>query len=162
MSASHLVGIAQMRISQDPEDLLVAPNLGSCVGVAIYDPIGKRGGLIHCLLPLSKTDPIKAANNPCMYVDTGVTTLLERLIGLGADKKRLIITAAGGANINDDGGVFAIGKKNCTILKKILWKNNLLLRGEHIGEDYCRTISLSIATGQVSVKTPSQIIELSA
>lgn len=160
MSQQTIIGIAQMKISSDQTEVLVAPNLGSCVGVSIYDPIKKIGGLIHCLLPLSKSDPEKAAATPCMYVDTGVTKLLQDLFARGCNQKDLVIVAAGGSNINDANNVFEIGKKNHTILKKLLWKNNLLLKGEHFGDSISRTVSLNLETGKTSVKVNGEVLQL--
>lgn len=148
----HNVGIAQSALSAKPDDLLVAPNLGSCLGIAIYDPKLRHGGLIHCLLPMSKSDPAKAAVKPFTYVDTGLVKLLEDLIKRGSNTRDLVIIVAGGANINDEANVFEIGKKNYTILKKLLWKNNLLLRAEDVGDNCSRTISIEIGSGRTSVK----------
>ena len=160
MSNQTLIGIAQTKISQDQTEIVTAPNLGSCLGISVYDPKLKLGGMIHCLLPMSKSDPEKAAANPYMYVDTGVTRMLAELIAKGADKKSLVIAVAGGGNINDENNVFEIGKKNYTILKKLLWKNNLLLKGEHCGNNFSRTVSLNIGTGKTQVKVQGEIIDL--
>ena len=160
MEGHTLIGIAQMKISADPAEVLVAPNLGSCLGVAVYDPAKKIGGVIHCLLPLSKSDPEKAKQQPCMYVDTGVALLLEQMFAQGADRKTLIISVAGGSNISDQTNVFEIGKKNYTVLKKLLWKNNLLLKAQHVGAHCPRTMSLTIDTGAVTVKVQEEVIRL--
>ena len=160
MSNQTLIGIAQMKVSADPGEILVAPNLGSCLGISIYDPVLKLGGLIHCLLPMSKSDPEKAKNNPCMYVDTGVAYILEQLFSRGADRKTLVIAVAGGGNINDENNVFEIGKKNYTILKKFLWKNNLLLRAENVGDSVSRTVSLHIGSGKTYLKINGETTEL--
>jgi chemotaxis protein CheD len=64
-----VVDIADMRISDNPEETLVTYSLGSCVGVTIYDPVIRIGGMIHCMLPLSKVDKEKAANRPlCSWI----------------------------------------------------------------------------------------------
>ena len=152
MSQDNNIGIAQMKVSDDPSTVLTAPHLGSCLGIAIYDPVKKIGGVIHCLLPMSKSDPEKAKEKPCMYVDTGVVKLLEELIKMGADKKNLVIIVAGGAQINDKNNVFEIGKKNFTVLRKILWKNNLLIKAQDVGASHSRTVSLNIGTGEVLLK----------
>lgn len=156
----RLIGIGEMIVSSQSGDILVAPNLGSCLGIGIYDPKNKQGGLIHCLLPLSKSDPEKARSNPCMYIDTGVSKLLNELIRLGSEKKKLIIRVAGGSAINDTNNVFEIGRKNFTVLRKLLWKNNLLLTDSDVGGDQSRTVSLEITTGNMWVKSKGVITTL--
>ena len=66
------VDISDMKVSQNPEDTLITCALGSCVGVAMYDPVVKVGGLLHAMMPVSRSDPAKAASKPYMFVDTGV------------------------------------------------------------------------------------------
>lgn len=156
---TKMVGIGQMIMSKDPSDIIMAPNLGSCVAVSVFEPKNKIGALIHCLLPLSKSDPAKAAANPYLYVDTGVTKMLQELLANGTDKKELRIVAAGGANINDDNNIFEIGKKNFTVLKKVLWKNSLLLKAEDFGESHSRTLSLEVASGRSFLKAQGKTIE---
>ena len=160
MAQESLIGISQMKISQDPCEILVAPNLGSCLGVSVYDYTSKLAGLIHCLLPHSKSDPEKAKSNPLMYVDTGVALMLDQMFSRGANRNTLIITVGGGGNINDQNNVFEIGKKNITVLKKFLWKNNLLIKAEHVGDSFSRTVSLHVGTGKTFVKVQGKIIEL--
>jgi chemotaxis protein CheD len=154
------VGIAELVISQDPDESLVAANLGSCIGVAAYDRERRVGGMVHCLLPLSKADPEKAAERPAMYVDTGVSLLLESLLARGVDRKSLVIVVAGGANINDEQNVFEIGKRNYTVVRKLLWKNNLLVRAEDVGESHGRTLTLRIADGGVQVRSNGSVREV--
>lgn len=152
MNMQHLVGIGKMVISEDADDVLVAPNLGSCLGFVIYDKKRRRGGMIHCLLPLSKGHAERATDEPTAFVDTGVVILLDKMLQ-GTSKDQLVLAAAGCSNINDTNNVFEIGKRNHTILKKILWKNELLLAAEDVGENYSRTLSLSNSNGEVWVKS---------
>ena len=76
------VNISDMKVSSNPEDVLVTYSLGSCVGVTLYDPLQKIGGLIHCMLPLSKVDPERAKEVPYMFVDTGLPLMLQTLINI--------------------------------------------------------------------------------
>ena len=157
---NHLIGIGEMRVSTSEAEVLIAPNLGSCLGIAIYDPVLRHGGMIHCLLPLSKSNPEKAQSEPCTFVDTGVVSLLSEIMKLGSQKKDLLIAVGGGSNINDANNVFEIGVKNYTILKKVLWKNNLLLKAEDVGSNVSRTVSMNIGTGEVLVKSNGDIKKL--
>ena len=51
-----VVGVGDMKVSNDSESMLVTYSLGSCIGVAIYDPVIKVGGLLHYMLPESSLD----------------------------------------------------------------------------------------------------------
>lgn len=157
---SNFVGIGQMKLSNDQNVILTAANLGSCLGIAVYDPVRKTGALIHCLLPLSKSNPTKAETEPYHFVDTGLVAMLQQFLRDGSDKKNLKIVVAGGSNINDENKVFEIGAKNYTILKKVLWKNNLLLNAEDCGDSISRTVTLHIKTGEVFVKSNGKVRQL--
>lgn len=159
MREQKLIGIGTCEFSQDPQAILIAPNLGSCLGIAVYDHVSGLGGLVHCLLPLSKNDPEKASKNPCLFVDTGFSFMLNYMLSRGVDLKKAAIVVAGGSNINDQNNIFEIGKKNYTILKKLMWKNNLLLKAEHCGDSLSRTLSLDIGTGLTTLKIQGKIIE---
>ncbi len=154
------IGIADMKVSNDPGEILVAANLGSCLGISMYDPRISLGGMVHCLLPSSTSDPRKAEEQPFMYVDSGIAYLLRTMLENGAQKKLLQVVAVGGSQMHDPNGVFQIGKKNFTVLRKQLWVNNLLLKAEHIGGEQSRTLSLNIGSGEVWVKTQGQSLQL--
>lgn len=155
-----VISIADMKMSNQPTDLLVTYSLGSCLGVTVYDPVIKAGGMIHCMLPLSKVDPEKAKSNPYMFVDTGIAELFREIYSLGAKKNRLIVKAAGCSQLLDDKKLFEIGQRNWTVLRKILWKNNVLISGDHIGGSFSRTLFLDIATGSVVVRIKDREVEI--
>ncbi|HPO14514.1 MAG TPA: chemotaxis protein CheD, partial [Candidatus Hydrogenedentes bacterium] len=112
-----------MRIADQPDDVLVTYSLGSCVGLTLYDPVLRIGGMIHCMLPLSKIDPVKAAQVPEMFTDTGVPRLIQTMLDRGAPMRRLVAKVAGAAKLLDEQGTFNIGERNFTVLRKVLWKN---------------------------------------
>ena len=146
------VGIGEIAISENPETMLVAPNLGSCLALSVYDRVRKRGGMVHCLLPLSHRNPGRAAKDPITFVDTGVAKLLTRMLDDGGLKSNLQIFAAGCGNINDPNDFFAIGKNNYAVLRKILWKNSLLIHAEHIGGAHPRSLKLCVRSGEVWIR----------
>ena len=90
-----IVGVADMRYSSVPEDVIITYSLGSCIGMTLYDTEKRIGGLVHCMLPLSKIDAAKAANNPFMFIDSGVTAFLQVLFDMGAQRKTLVAKVAG-------------------------------------------------------------------
>ena len=78
-----VVGVADMVVSNDSSAEIVTYSLGSCLGVTIYDPVKKIGGLLHLMLPDSKIDAAKAASMPYMFVDTGLPRLFHAAYNLG-------------------------------------------------------------------------------
>lgn len=149
---THNVGISDIKVSKSKDDVLVTYALGSCVGVSIFDPVTGVGGLIHCMLPLSKIDPEKAKTNPCMFVDTGIPKLFLDAYKMGAQKERIKVKVAGGSQICDDNGRFKIGERNYATLRKLLWKNNVLIAAEDVGGSLSRTMYLDMSTGQTLLK----------
>lgn len=153
-----VVDIADMKISGNPGEVLITYSLGSCVGVTIYDPVIRLGGMIHCMLPLSKVDREKAKSRPFMFVDTGMQIMLGKLYEAGLRKARAVVNVAGGAQVLDSQGVFKIGERNFTVLRKMLWKNGLLMHTQEVGGNTSRTISLDIATGRFSIKSGGNLV----
>jgi len=152
-----VVDIADMKISDNPADTLITYSLGSCVGVAIYDPVLRLGGMIHCMLPLSKVDKEKAKIRPYMFVDTGMQLMLGSLYEKGLRKARAVINVAGGSQVLDSQGVFKIGERNFTVLRKILWKNGLLMNAQEVGGNKSRTVSLEVGTGRFTIKSGGKL-----
>jgi len=148
-----IVGIADMQITNDPDATLITYSLGSCIGVAIYDPAARVGGLLHYMLPDSSIDLQKAQQNPWMFADTGIPLLFKEAYKLGAEKKRLQVKIAGGSQIMDESGYFNIGKRNHMALRKIFWKNNVLIQSEEIGGSVNRTLAVELSSGKVWIKT---------
>jgi chemotaxis protein CheD len=130
-------------------DLLVTHALGSCLGLMVFDPVAKVGGLLHAMLPLSSINPEKAKGNPAMFVDTGVPLLFKTLYEMGAVKDRMMVKAAGCGNPMGKNEIFKIGERNYTVLKKLLWKNNILLKAENVGGTASRTIHFEVESGTV-------------
>jgi len=148
-----VVGVGDMKVSNNPEVVLVTYALSSCIGVCIYDPVAKAGGLLHYMLPDSSLNGNKAKKNPYMFGDTGIPLLFKETYKFGAKKNRLKVIVAGGAQILDQKGLFNIGKRNHTLLRKMLWKNNVMIDFEEVGGNVSRTLRLEIKSGQAWLKT---------
>jgi len=152
---THVIGVAEMMVSSQMGEVIVTYALGSCLGITLYDPVVHVGGMLHVMLPESGIDPAKAAENPCMFVDTGVPRLFHACYDAGARKERLIVKVAGGASIqnSDRKDHFEIGRRNFVMLRKLLWRNGVLLKAHDVGGRLSRTMTLEIGTGQVTVKS---------
>lgn len=148
----RVVGVADMAVSNRAEEVLITYSLGSCIGVVIYDPMAKVGGMLHYMLPESNLDAKKAKEIPAMFADTGIPLLFKSSYQLGAKKSNIIVKVIGGAQILDEKGVFNIGKRNYLALRKIFWKNNVMVAAEEVGGTVNRTVRLEMATGKVYLK----------
>ncbi len=150
--AELVVGISDLKVSNNPADSMVTYALGSCIAVAVYDPAAKVGGLLHYMLPDSTLDSEKARETPGMFADTGIPMLFKSCYKMGADKKRMVVKVAGGASILDESNFFRIGQKNIMAMRKLFWSNNVLIDAEDTGKNFNRTVRLDLATGKVFIK----------
>jgi chemotaxis protein CheD len=156
-----VVGLAEFAVSNNANVILSTYSLGSCLGVAIYDPVAKVGGLLHAMLPDSNLDASKAQAQPAMFVDAGMRCLLRAAGLMRALNGRLKIYVAGGAQVMDDNKFFNIGARNCTALGEFLQRENLRVEAQQVGGHVNRTVHLNIATGQVTLRVsgnPKEVV----
>jgi chemotaxis protein CheD len=149
-----IVGVADGGVSQDRDSMLVTYALGSCVAVMLHDPVAGVSGMVHYMLPESSMSSEKSTARPWMFADTGISYLLRAILERGGDKRRLVVCAAGGAQIMDDDSTFNIGKRNCLALRKALWRWGLTASAEETGGTMPRTVRMEVATGRVWLQSP--------
>jgi chemotaxis protein CheD len=150
-----IVGMADLKVSGTPTDRIVTYALGSCLGVTVHDPVAGVAGMLHVMMPESSIDANKAKANPYMFVDTGIPQLFKQCYALGAKKERMVVRVAGGAYQGEDESQdrFQIGKRNFIALRKLLWKNGVMIKASDVGGvQQSRTMYLSVASGDVTVK----------
>lgn len=155
-----VVGVGDLAITDDPSASIITHGLGSCIGVTIWDPEAMIGGMLHFMLPTSRGNPKRAEENPAMFGDLGIPLLFKACYDLGARKDRMIVCAAGGAEILDDDGHFKVGTRNRTILRKLFWKNSVLLSAEATGGSNSRTITLKMESGAFEIRTKGKVTQL--
>jgi chemotaxis protein CheD len=158
----HVVGIGELIVSADAADTIVTFALGSCLGIVVHDASAGVAGLLHAMLPQSSLDPVKAVARPAVYIDTGVPALFRACYRLGARKENMRLSVAGGASARHNTGSdhFEIGKRNYVALRQILWKNGVMIEAEDVGGSVSRTVSVSVATGVVLVRTSGSNMQL--
>jgi chemotaxis protein CheD len=148
-----VVGMGDGKVTNNREDTLTTYALGSCVAVMTHDASAGVGGLLHLMLPDSSLNVHKAVARPCMFADTGLHELLTAAQRLGANRKRTTVWLAGGAQVLTNGDVFNIGKRNYQAIRRLLWQEGLIVRGEEVGGTQSRTVRLDVASGQIWIKT---------
>ncbi|MBN1937636.1 MAG: chemotaxis protein CheD [Anaerolineae bacterium] len=151
---SRTVHIGTIEISADPDDVLVAYGLGSCVTVCLYDRVARVGGMLHALLPEAANN--KRVDHPAKFVDRGMAVLLEELGSQGAKHARLTVQLCGGASLlswPEFDGLLNIGERNIQAAQNAIRKAGLRIHARDTGGTLGRTVRLYIATGQVTVRT---------
>ena len=143
-----------MVASNDTQGTLITYSLGSCVGVTVYDPAKRVGGLLHAMLRDSTINPERAAARPFMFIDTGLPALFHAVYALGGLKHRLIVNLAGGAQFLDENRVFNIGQRNVAATLAMLRRNDILIPGGETGGRESRTVRLDLSNGDCSVEIP--------
>ena len=147
-----VVNVGDAQISQDSQEVLVTYGLGSCIGVCMYDPIACLGAMVHSQLPDSRINQAKAKSNPLMFVDTGLKLVIDKMLSMGANKRRIRTVIAGGASMKMMSESSDIGRKNYQSVRKILWKANMFVDADDVGGSSARTMYLSIADGVVTIR----------
>ena len=100
------VGMADLKTAKAPNTLTTL-GLGSCIGLTLYDPVTKIGGLVHYMLPDSTK--LKNNTNIAKFGDTGIRELLRQVLALGANQRRLVAKIAGGACMFEMSGLSSVG-----------------------------------------------------
>jgi chemotaxis protein CheD len=151
-----IVGMGDMLVSNDVSAQLVTYSLGSCVGIAIYDPVIKVGGLLHAMLPDSTINPDRAASRPNMFVDTGLPAMFHAVYALGGAKLRMVVKFCGGAEFLDEKKIFQIGKRNIDATFAMLARNAVKVVASETGGHESRTLKLDLANGQLTLDIPGK------
>lgn len=147
------VGMADYKVGRSPATI-ISYGLGSCIGISLYDPQTKVGGLLHIMLPDSTQ--ARPSDNPAKFADTGLPLMLKDVLALGASKTRLVAKMAGGAqmfafaNATD---IMRVGARNAEAAKKMLQKLGIRILAEDTGGTYGRTVSINLENGMYRVKT---------
>lgn len=151
METKLTIGIADLQLLQN-EGTLITYALGSCIGVCLYDPVLKLGGLLHIMLPLNMEAGRK---NPLKYADTGMAEMLRQMEAKGANRARLVAKIAGGAKMFEvSGGALGnIGQRNIESIRIQLKKHGIRLLNEDVGGTVARTMLMDVATGTVSIRS---------
>jgi chemotaxis protein CheD len=154
-----IIGVGGYAVSANRGAFLTTYSLGSCLGITIYDPVVRVGGLLHVMLPDSSINEEKAREQPGMFVDTGIPQLFKDSYKLGAVKNRVHICVAGGAQFLDKTGYFNIGQRNVEQLTALLDKHGLTVDAMEVGGLVSRTVQLNMDSGEVRLKSSGQTTE---
>lgn len=161
MSECIKVGMADLKLCTSP-DSITTLGLGSCVGIAVRDPVTKIGGLAHVMLPDSTA--IRSNENIYKFADTGITELIRLLEEAGAKRARLVAKIAGGAQMfafQNKNDLVRVGDRNVEASKKKLAELKIPIIAQDTGESYGRTVIFYPETGDYVIRAvgkPEKVI----
>ncbi len=146
------VGMADLKICISP-DSITTLGLGSCVGIALRDPITKIGGLAHIMLPDSTA--IRNQTNIYKFADTGIDELVRLMVEKGASKQRMVAKIAGGAQMfafQNKSDLVRVGERNVEATKSKLKEMGIKILAEDTGNSYGRTVIFYPETGDYYIR----------
>lgn len=144
------IGIAEIGISTAPDILRTI--LGSCVGICLYEPESKTGGISHIMLPTYKPNFIVKEK----YADTAIPLLISKFEERGLKREKIVAKVIGGATMfkfSESSKMSQIGKNNSEKVVEILNKYNIKIAAHDIGGNFGRTIDFYLDTGTIKIKS---------
>ena len=147
------VAVGGLEVASERGVRIVTFGLGSCVAVTAYDPVQRVGGMLHYMLAAPPANTSDADRRPCLYGASGILLLFQRLLEHGALLDRLIVCAAGGAEVLQDGNLFAIGARNGQVLDEVLLAVGRPAAARDLGGHHARNLMLELDSGRVTCRS---------
>ncbi|MDK2894782.1 MAG: chemotaxis protein CheD [Moorella sp. (in: firmicutes)] len=148
------VGIAEWQVARAP-GRLVTLGLGSCVGIALYDPTSQIGGLAHIMLPDSSQ--FQAGGNRAKFADLALPDMLTEMLRRGARRNKVVAKIAGGAQMFTSGdrhlSFLNIGQRNTAMVRQTLQDLGIPITGTDTGGNFGRTMIFDLLNGEVHIRT---------
>ena len=126
--------------------------LGSCIGLAFYNPKLKAGTFAHIVLPESSGRP----GSPGKFADTAIPEMIRLMKGYGVMPGNIVAKIAGGANMFRHGGPMQIGDFNTKAVKLGLAQAGIKLASEDTGGTQGRRVVFDCQNGEMLVETVAQ------
>lgn len=156
-----VVDVADIQFSNNPEDILEVPSLGTCVGLMIFDPEIHTGGVVVYILPDSdEIQSPKLDNQPCLFADTAIIHFLQAAIEQGIRPERSKRIVVGGGQVLGQTGNFNLGARNGQAALDTLTKLGLEPTHQSMGGTANRSVALHIKSGQVEISVAGEETEL--
>lgn len=159
MSTMIKVGMADLKICKAP-DAITTLGLGSCVGIALRDPVTKVGGLAHIMLPDSTA--IQGVSHVPKFADTGIAELVKQVVAAGAMRTRLVAKIAGGAQMfafQNKSELMTVGQRNVEAVTRILKEMKIPILSQDTGENFGRTVEFFPETGDFVIKAVGKAVK---
>lgn len=157
---SRKVEPAAYHFSNNANETLVAASLGCCVGLSLYDPTTRNGGMMVFMLPDSEAvDTLNPDQHPYLFADTAIGSFLQAALERGMRLERCKLVLAGGGQLTSEAGAFNLGARNSRAAVKALVQLGLQPTHHSLGGVLNRTMSLNPKTGLTQISVAGRELE---
>jgi chemotaxis protein CheD len=155
-----VVDVSDVKFSRDVEEALLAPSLGSCVAVSVYDDKNRIGGMVIYMLPNAEEMAFAASDDhPYMFADTAIPKFIQAAEGFGLAKEEMTVSVVGGGQMLGQAGRSDVGGRNIAMARRLLTQLGITPERVDVGGRYNRTLCLRITDGVVQVNVAGQSLE---
>jgi len=125
-------------------DMVIVTVLGSCVSACLWDPVRRIGGMNHFMLP--------GAGDSARLGVYAMEMVMNQMLKLGADKRRLVAKVFGGANVLEGMEALNIGDQNSEFVLGFLHEEEIPVLAQDLQGNSARKVYFFPRTGKVLVK----------
>ena len=125
-------------------DVVIVTVLGSCVSACLWDPAGRIGGMNHFMLP--------GAGDSARLGVYAMEVVMNKMLKLGAEKRRLVAKVFGGASVLEGMEALNIGNQNGSFVLDFLSEEEIPVLAQDLYDVCPRKVHFFPRTGKVLVK----------
>jgi len=126
--------------------------LGSCVSTCLWDPVERIGGMNHFMLPgrpESSASPLGLSSRFGIYA---MEVLINEMVHLGADRRRLVAKVFGGARVLQGFGSLDVGALNSRFVLAFLKEEEIPVLAQDLLGACPRKVHFFPETGKVQLR----------
>jgi chemotaxis protein CheD len=131
------------------DDVVIVTVLGSCVSACLWDPVRRIGGMNHFMLPGAAGGAAVASANLGLYA---MEVLINRMLKLGAERRRIVAKVFGGASVLEGMDALNVGTQNGTFVLEFLAEEGIPVVAQDLYDVCPRKVYFFAASGKVMVK----------
>lgn len=149
----RIVAPGDCEFSRDAGSRLVTSGLESCIAIVMHAPAVCFAALLRFSFPTSSANPRLAQKRPGLFADTAIPAFFAQIRSHGIQNTHMVIQAVGGAHTGEHRRSLPSGKSNYLMMRKMLWREGVLLDGEDVGGNRIRSLWLETGTGRIIVRS---------
>ena len=152
MARRVLVEQGNVVVSNNPDEVLEARGIASCVVVCVHDPQARAGGIAYIMMPTSLVEDERCPAGA--FADKAVRTLMSQMAVKEAEVANCQVTLVGGAEMLGamlSDAVSGLGRRNIQAVESLLRTRRMGVTNRQLGGHRARDVGLRIADGQIVV-----------